>query len=124
LFSGEGGGKCAVDGGLKVGYTKMQLTKELQLPNVTTNQRIAFGILCALEVYHLPEFTKWANDWLSGKDRTWAAASAARAEASAARAEARAEAWAAAAASAARAAWAAAGMLNLPEIAHKAMEVK
>ena len=70
-----------------------------------------FGIRCGLAVYFEPTWVQWANDWLSGKDRSaWAAtkaAEAARAAESAARAAE--SAWAAtrAAESAWAAAWAA-----------------
>ena len=54
-------------------------------------QKVAFGILCSLEVCQSPEYRRWAEDWLSGTDRS---ARAARAAWAAARAAARA-AWAA-----------------------------
>ena len=124
LFRAEGTIK-KTDHGLKVGCTEMTLTEELPLPVITTTQRVAFGILCAKEVYKDAGWTRWADNWLSGKDQAEAAAAAAAEEAAwawaaaeAARAE---EAWAAAAAEeAARAAEA----IDLIAIAQKAMEVK
>ena len=115
---------------IKSGWTQMRLVKTVKLPNITINQRIAYGIKCALAVYTDKLFVNWAENWLSGKDRSkesaaraawaawaaWAAAEAA-AEAAWAAAEAAAEtawatraaAWAARAARATRAAaWAAA----------------
>jgi len=104
LFRAEGTIK-KTDHGLKVGCTEMTLTEELPLPVITTTQRVAFGILCAKEVYKDAGWTRWADNWLSGKDRTaaraaraaWAAWEAARAEAAA---------------------------INLIAIAQKAMEVE
>ena len=106
LFRAEGTIK-KTDHGLKVGCMEMTLTEELPLPVITTTQWIAFGILCAKEVCKAAGWTRWADNWLSGKNR--AAARAADA--------------AAAARAAARAADAAAEV-DLIAIARKAMEVK
>ena len=43
----------------------MRLIKEIEVPNITLTQKIAFGILCALEVYKVEDFVKWANNWLN-----------------------------------------------------------
>ena len=79
LFEAEIAGKVEGDHGLKAGCTKMRLVKELQLPAVTMEQRIKFGILCALEVYQEPSFVQWAAKWLDGSNRSkeaaWAAMS-------------------------------------------------
>ena len=126
LFRAEGTIK-KTDHGLKVGCTEMTLVEELPLPVVNTTQRVAFGILCAKEVCRSAEWTAWADNWLSGKDRSERAAAKAVARAAAkAAAEA---AWAARAARAAAAAEAAeaaeaAGAIDLIAIAQKAMEVK
>ena len=95
LFLIEAGGVSAGDHGLKMGFTRMKLTEEISLPEFTTNQHIAFGIYCALEVCKDEGFKTWAEGWLSGKDRSRAAAAAAAARAEAAEAAAEA-AWAAA----------------------------
>jgi len=87
------------DHGLKVGCTRLKTIKRLPLPEVTAEQRVRFGILCALEVCQNTKWRKWAADWLSGKDRTVGAAQVAQAIVAE-------EAWAAGAA--AWAAWAAA----------------
>ena len=111
LFRAEGTIK-KTDHGLKVGCMEMTLTEELPLPVITTTQWIAFGILCAKEVCKAAGWTRWAANWLSGKDRTAEAARAARAaRAAEAEAEAAAEA-------------AEAGAIDLITIARKAMEVK
>ncbi len=108
---------CVVaDDGTKLGFKTATTLRRVDLPGVTIAQRVRFGILCALEVYHEPSFVAWAQGWLSGPDRSAAeaaarAAEAARAAAKAARAAAWAAwaaAWARAAEAAAEAAWAAA----------------
>jgi len=48
------------------------------MPQVTTEQRVRFAILCVLAVYHDPEFARWAEAWLSGVDRSAESAQAAQ----------------------------------------------
>lgn len=74
LFECEVEGQIKGDHGLKFGTTKMRLVKEIEVPNVTAEQRIRFAILCSLEVCHDASFIKWARDWLSNKDRSTASA--------------------------------------------------
>ena len=139
LWECIGDGRCLDDRGLKCGYTRLTTVREVPLPEVTTEQRIAFTILCSKEVCRDPKWTVWADNWLSGDDRTetaalaatstadyWAARAAARAVA---RAAYLAEAAYAAAYAAARAAdWAAdvaanlAVDIDLVSLAKKAME--
>ena len=151
LWEAEAQGVVKDDHGLKSGSTRLRVLREIPLPEVTTEQRAAFGILCAWEVCTDPAWRTWAAAWLDGSDRSmaaaeeaaraaaaawaeWAAAAAAAAAAEAAEA-ARAE-WAAAAAArvaawvARAAAWAAAWVaelmtipLDLPALARRAMEV-
>ena len=101
----------ASDYGLKLGVKRGTTIREVPVPEITTVQRAAFGILCSLEVPQSKAYKKWAQDWLSGKDRSaaaaYAAADAARAAADAARV----------------AADAAKQELDLVALAHKAMEV-
>ena len=120
------------DHGLKVGCTKLKTLKRISKPRINKIQRIAFGILCAKKVCKNKAWAAWANNWLSGKNRTkeaaWAAW-AARAEAvrvEEAAWEAVRAAWAAAAAAAAAraAAVGATKPLDLPAIAKQAMKVK
>jgi hypothetical protein len=47
------------------------------MPQVTTEQRITFAILCALFVYREPSYVMWAHNWLDGIDRTRSAAACA-----------------------------------------------
>ena len=70
LFEVKALGKHLDNDGLKGGCTKMILIKEIELPVISINQKIAFGILCALEVEEDKNFIKWANNWLNGIDRT------------------------------------------------------
>lgn len=77
LFKVQVFGKEKRDGAMKCGFTKMRLAEEIALPEVTTIQRVAYGILCALDVCQDAEFQEWARKWLSGEDRSWAAARAA-----------------------------------------------
>ena len=132
------GGRVLYDLQLKLGSTQLVLLEEIRVPQITTAQRVAYGILCALEVCKSDHFTSWAERWLSGEDRSAdAAAAAAWREARAATWSRAAEAagWAALAAwvarTAAAAAWAATGAareanavgdsLDLSKIAEKAM---
>ncbi len=108
--------RVVADDGLKVGVKHCTTLKEIPLPEITTKQRVYFALLVALEVYTEPLFIAWAQDWLSGKDRTVKAARTAGAAAKAAAAAA--AAWAAAGAAAwaaAAAAWAAAGAAAVAE---------
>jgi len=128
LFEAEGDvGKTGY--GLKVGCTRLRALREIPLPVVTTEQRVRFGILAALEVCPKDgwgiKFRAWATDWLDGSDRSASAAWAAEAEAWAAEAEAEAEtvaAWSAARAAraAARAARAASAAAEAAEAAEAA----
>ena len=88
------------DRGLKVGCKQLITKNILPIPQISTEQKVRFAILCAMEVCAEPNFRVWANNWLDGKDRSEAAARAAEAAAEAV-------AWAAAEAAEA-AAWAAA----------------
>ena len=70
LFEVKALGKHLDNNGVKGGCTKLTLIKEIELPIITLNQKVAFGILCALEVYENKDFIKWANNWLNDTDRT------------------------------------------------------
>lgn len=63
-------GDVGKDDGTKVGCTRLTAIRRMDVPQVTTGQRVKFGILCALEVYREPGFVAWAEGWLSGKDGT------------------------------------------------------
>ncbi len=70
LFEVKALGVHKNDKGLKGGCTKLTLVKEIELPIITLNQKTVFGILCAKEVYKEEKWNLWADNWLSGKDRT------------------------------------------------------
>ena len=74
VFRGEASGPVISDRGLKVGYTNMRITEELPRLHITTENRIRFGIACACKVYTSAEYRAWAGRWVSGADRTEAAA--------------------------------------------------
>jgi hypothetical protein len=58
------------DNQMKLGSNKMKLIEEIPIPEININQKIAYGILCAKEIYKDKKFNEWANNWLSGKDRS------------------------------------------------------
>ena len=89
LFTISASGERLEDNGLRIGFKTITLIKEIDVPTITLEQRVAFAILCAKTVYKDPKWNEWAERWLSGKDRSEAAAEAAAANAEAA------EAWAA-----------------------------
>jgi hypothetical protein len=67
------------DGQVKLGVVAMTLLERHPVPVITHEQRVRFAIYCAQAV--LPEkaawkakWSAWADDWLSGKDRTKKAA--------------------------------------------------
>jgi hypothetical protein len=151
LFRCHVRGKRLFTYGDKYGFTMMMIPSgsEIDMPEITSNQRAAFAILCAKMVYKEARWNTWADAWLDGTDRSvsaawaasaasaaraaaWAAASAAASAAKAAKADATAAAWAAkadataAAKDAARAAgWAATaagGEFDLKAIAKQAMK--
>jgi len=74
----EGEGEVVKSDGLKVGCKRATTIRRIPLPQVTTEQRIRFAILCALEVCRKPEFVAWAKAWLSGADRSWGSTQAAQ----------------------------------------------
>lgn len=59
----------------------------LPLPEVSLTQKVAFAVKCALTVHKASEFVLWAENWLSGVDRSSRAAIAAHAAATAAYAD-------------------------------------
>ena len=70
LFRAEVEGEVLDDHGLKCGYSRARLIEELTVPQISPVQRVRFAILCAKEVYKEKEWNRWADNWLSGKDRT------------------------------------------------------
>jgi hypothetical protein len=89
--------------GLKTWGKSLATVREIGAPKISVEQKIEIAIRIALVRYSDEKFVEWANNWISGKDRSQSAAYAARAARDAAYA-----AYAAYAARAARAARAAA----------------
>jgi hypothetical protein len=46
------------------------LVRESELPSVTTDQKIVFGLMVIQEVYQKSVFNEWADGWISGSDRS------------------------------------------------------
>jgi len=69
------------DNQLKVGCTRLKTIRIIKTPKITTNQRVAFSILCAKSVCKDIAWNKWADAWLNNINRDtcadYAAASAA-----------------------------------------------
>ena len=105
------------DHGLKVGCASLTTIRRIDVPVVTTEQRVRFTILCARTLYTETTWTTWADAWLSGVDRSAEAAWAARTAAWAAGAAV----WAAGAAAEAAARATKMANFNLPELAREAI---
>jgi hypothetical protein len=58
------------DGQMKLGTTKLRIIKEMKKPEVTLDQRVAYGIACSFRFYVEESYVLWAERWLSGKDRS------------------------------------------------------
>ena len=69
-------GDVVVSDGTKVGCLTLTVTGTFELPTLTASQRVAFGVLTALAVYSEESFHVWGKNWLSGADRSAAAANA------------------------------------------------
>ena len=81
LWEAEVKGKTKDDNGIKCGWTIGRIVRQIKLPIITTEQRIEIAIRCGMAAYRTQEWTQWAENWLSGKDRTANAANAAYAAA-------------------------------------------
>ena len=95
------------DRGLKFGVKVCTTVEEIPVPQITTEQKVRFGILCALKVCHKARWVQWAHNWLSGRDRSASAAKVVVGEVEWAAAWAAWAAWAARAATEWTALWAA-----------------
>ena len=76
LFKIKIDGICNEDATKQASHSQM-LYRELPIPEITLNQKIAFGIYCALTTCKKEGFITWANNWISGVDRSNNAANAA-----------------------------------------------
>ncbi len=101
-------GDIVADDSTKAGVKRLTIIRDVQVPDITTEQRVKFGILAVRQVCHEPYWLAWADSWLSGNNRQVAAATwAARAAAAGAAMARAARAWVVAAGTAAAVAWAA-----------------
>jgi len=76
LWEAEASGKI-INEPFKSGCKTLTTIKKIPLPEISRVQKIAFGILCAKEVCKGKAWNKWADKWLSGKDRSRESADAA-----------------------------------------------
>lgn len=70
-------GNIVADDGLKIGCKRLTTVRRVDLPKVTKSQNTAFGILSVMEVCHIPKWRLWADNWLTGKNRSEEAATVA-----------------------------------------------
>lgn len=70
----EAEGEVAIrDGQVKCGCKTLTTTREIPLPEITTEMRVRFAILCAKQVAPLAPWeawNTWADKWLSGENRS------------------------------------------------------
>ena len=75
LWVGEG--DVVATDGCKVGVKELTITERIDLPVVTTEVRVRFGIACAWMVSRSTAWREWAEKWVSGEDRSTKSARAA-----------------------------------------------
>jgi hypothetical protein len=64
-------GNISLSDGLQVGCKTLKTIKEVKdFQRPSSNQRVAFGILSAKQVTKDVKWNNWADNWLSGLDRT------------------------------------------------------
>lgn len=68
MFDIDVAGLARYDGQVKCGFRGVRLAREIDVPHVTTRQRVAFGILCAKAVFKDETWSKWADNWPRGED--------------------------------------------------------
>lgn len=71
LFEAEAGGIILKDGQLKLGCQYLTLIKEINLPVISADQVMAYGILCSNKgVYEKEKWRQymdtWKKEWMSG----------------------------------------------------------
>lgn len=69
MYETERDGPTEADG-LKCGCKRLRLVRRADIPDVPRVQRVAFGILAAMQVCHDDVWLTWARAWLSGEDRS------------------------------------------------------
>lgn len=76
LFAAEAPAIVA-DDGLKCGVYALTLVREMDVPQPTLLARAFFGVMCAQQVCTDARWNRWAEGYLSGKDRSTEAANVA-----------------------------------------------
>jgi hypothetical protein len=77
LWESEADGEIKHDGQCKFGCTKLKTIRQIPLPEISTEKKVEFAIRCAIKVCKNKKWQKWAENWLSGKNRAANAAYAA-----------------------------------------------
>ena len=78
MYLWEGEGEVVKnDYRLKVDCTKATTLRQIPVPEISIEKRIKIAILCAKQIHKGPKWNKWADNWLSGKDRSQESAAAA-----------------------------------------------
>lgn len=71
LWSAEGSGEFKNDNGLKCGFTKLRILKNIKLPEISDEKRIEVALHCAIIAgVGDRSFTNWSTKWITGKDRS------------------------------------------------------
>jgi hypothetical protein len=70
LFEARAWGQFKDDHGLKGGATRMKLKRQIPFVEPTNEQYTKFAILCEKESNPHLDWINWANNWLSGADRS------------------------------------------------------
>src|SRR3990167_3431744 len=58
------------EGPISLGVRSLTTLRQIPLPQITTEQRVRYAILCGKAVYTAEEWVTWADNWLSGADRS------------------------------------------------------
>lgn len=48
------------------------IVKEIALPTITAEHKLAFAIKAVAAIYDFPHYMKWADEWIDGRDRSMA----------------------------------------------------
>ena len=68
IFKADGTGSG--DDSFRTSWASLTTLEEITPPVVTDEQRITFGVVCALNAVGQKEFGRWALDWLRGANRS------------------------------------------------------
>jgi len=74
MWECEIGGEVLLDHGIKGGSKRCRVMREIPVPQISTEQRITFAVLCTLKVYQSEWSRQWIMKWLSERDRKAVAA--------------------------------------------------